>query len=187
MEADERHHAEQGRARDQEQLLLLARLSSTGPVESLITQLVRDSMGTSVALTPGIEYALSASADAAAAAGQGARAWQARQAAGSTSGRATPTCPTRTRPIGSPKPWPICAMSASGPGWRGAPPMTRAMTNCSPPYVPSCAIPPSRPSRSARRPCAPSTPPCSAPAAARPASTAAASSSSICVPRPRPP
>ncbi len=81
MEADERHHAEQGRARDQEQLLLLARLSSTGPVESLITQLVRDSMGTSVALTLGIEYALSASADAAAAAGQGARAWQARQAA----------------------------------------------------------------------------------------------------------
>jgi len=65
----------------QERLRRLARLHNTGPVESLITQLVRDSRGTSVALTPGIEYALSASADAAAAAGEGARAWQARQAA----------------------------------------------------------------------------------------------------------
>ncbi len=68
MEGDERHHEEQGTARDQERLLRLARLHNAGPVESLITQLVRDSRGTSVALTPGIEYALSAAADAAAAA-----------------------------------------------------------------------------------------------------------------------
>jgi len=81
MEGDERHHAGQGTARDQERLLRLARLHNAGPVESLITQLVRDSMGASVALTPGIEYALSASADAAAAAGEGTQAWQARQAA----------------------------------------------------------------------------------------------------------
>ncbi len=81
MDGDERPHEGQGTARDQERLLLLARLHGAGPVESLITQFVRDSMGTSVALTPGIEYALSASADEAAAAGEGARAWQARQAA----------------------------------------------------------------------------------------------------------
>jgi len=81
MEGDERHHEEQGTARDQERLLLLARLHHARPVESLLTQLVRDSRGTSVALTPGIEYALSAAADAAAVAGEGARAWQARQAA----------------------------------------------------------------------------------------------------------
>jgi len=81
MEGDERHHAGQGTTRDQERLLLLACLHSAGPVESLITQLVRDSMGATVAVTPGIEYALSAAADAAAAAGEGARAWQTRQAA----------------------------------------------------------------------------------------------------------
>ncbi len=98
MEADERHHADQGRARDQEQLLLLARLSSTGPVESLITQLVRDSMGTSVALTPGIEYALSASADEAAAAGEGAQAWQVRQAAWVNVGPCDPDLPHADAP-----------------------------------------------------------------------------------------
>ncbi len=81
MEGDEHHHEGQRTARDQERLLLLARLHSAGPVESLITQLVRDSMGANVAVTPGIEYALSASADEAAAAGESAGAWQARQAA----------------------------------------------------------------------------------------------------------
>jgi len=81
MDEDERQHEGQGTARDQERLLLLAHLHNVGPVESLITQLVRESMGTSVAVTPGIEYALSASADAAAAAGESARAWQAGQAA----------------------------------------------------------------------------------------------------------
>ncbi len=40
--------------------------------------------------------------------------------------------------------------------------MTRPMTARSPLCAPSCAIPPWHPSRSARRPCAPSTPPCSA-------------------------
>ena len=76
MDGNERHHEEQGTARDQERLRRLARLHNAGPVESLITRLVRDSIGTSVALTPGIEYALSATADAAAA-GEGASAWQA--------------------------------------------------------------------------------------------------------------
>ncbi len=77
MEGDERHHEEQGTARDQERLLLLARLHHVRPVESLLTQLVRDSRGTSVALMPGIEYALSAAADAAATAGEGVQAWPA--------------------------------------------------------------------------------------------------------------
>ncbi len=77
MDGNERHHEEQGTARDQERLRRLARLHNAGQVESLITRLVRDSIGTSVALTPGIEYALSATADAAAAAGEGASAWQA--------------------------------------------------------------------------------------------------------------
>ncbi len=77
MDGDERHHEEQGTARDQERFLLLAHLHHAGPVEVLITQLVRDSMGTSVALMPGIEYALSASAAEAATAGEGAQAWQA--------------------------------------------------------------------------------------------------------------
>ena len=85
MDGNERHHEEQGTARDQERLRRLARLHNAGPVESLITRLVRDSIGTSVALTPGIEYALtpgieyalSATANAAAAAGEGASAWQA--------------------------------------------------------------------------------------------------------------
>ncbi len=84
MDGNERHHEEQGTARDQERLRRLARLHNAGQVESLITRLVRDSIGTSVALTPGIEYALtpgieyalSATADAAAA-GEGASAWQA--------------------------------------------------------------------------------------------------------------
>jgi len=81
MDGDERHHEEQGMVRDQERLLLLARLRTVGPVEVLLTQLVRDSMETTVALTPGIEYALSVSADEAAAAGESARAWQAHQVA----------------------------------------------------------------------------------------------------------
>jgi len=54
---------------------------SAGPLESLLTRLVRDSMGASIAVTPGIEHALSVSADAAAAAGESARAWQAQHAA----------------------------------------------------------------------------------------------------------
>ncbi len=81
MDGDERHHKEQERARDQERLVLLARLHTAGPLESLLAQLVRDSVGTSVALTPGIEYALSVSADEAAAAGQDAQEWQGQQAA----------------------------------------------------------------------------------------------------------
>ncbi len=98
MEGDERHHEEQGTARDQERLLLLARLHHAGPGESLITQLVRDSMGTSVALTPGIEYALSAAADEAAAAGEGAQAWQARQAAWVNVGPCDPELPHADAP-----------------------------------------------------------------------------------------
>jgi len=81
MDGDEHHHKGQETARDQERLLLLAHLYTAGAVESLIVQRVRDSLGTSATLTPGIEHALSVSADAAAAAGEGARAWQARQAA----------------------------------------------------------------------------------------------------------
>ncbi len=85
MEENERQHEGQGTVRDQERLLLLAHVhsagSSAGSVRSLITHLVRGSMGANVAVTPGIEYALSVSADEAAAAGEGARAWQARQAA----------------------------------------------------------------------------------------------------------
>jgi hypothetical protein len=77
MDRNERHHEEQGTARDQERLRRLAHLPNAGPVESLITQLVRDSRGTSVALMPGIEYALSAAAGAAATAGEGVQAWQA--------------------------------------------------------------------------------------------------------------
>jgi len=79
MDGDERHHEEQGTVRDQERFLLLARLHTGGPVELLLTQLLRDSRGTTVALTPGIEYALSVSADEAAA-GESARVWQAQQA-----------------------------------------------------------------------------------------------------------
>ncbi len=81
MDGDERHHKEQETARDQERLLLLARLHTAGPLEPLIAQLVQDSVGASVVLTPGIEYALSVSADEAAVAGEGARAWQTRHAA----------------------------------------------------------------------------------------------------------
>ncbi len=47
MEEGERHHAGQGTARDQERLLLLAHMHNVGTVESLITHLVRDSMGAS--------------------------------------------------------------------------------------------------------------------------------------------
>ncbi len=81
MDGDERHHQEQQTARDQERLVLLAQLHTAGPLESLLAQLVWDSRGTSVALTPGIEYALSVSADDAAAAGQDAQEWQGQQAA----------------------------------------------------------------------------------------------------------
>jgi len=83
MEEHERPHAGQGSAWDQERLLLLAHLHmhSAGPLESLLTRLVRDSMGVSIAVTPGIEHALSVSADAAAAVGESARAWQAQHAA----------------------------------------------------------------------------------------------------------
>jgi len=42
MDGNKRHHEGQGTARDQERLLRLARLHNVGPVESLITQLVRD-------------------------------------------------------------------------------------------------------------------------------------------------
>ncbi len=80
MDRDERQQERQEVARDQERLLLLARLHRAGPVESLVARIARDSMGTSVTLTPGIEYALSASADEAAAGGEDAQAWQARQA-----------------------------------------------------------------------------------------------------------
>ncbi len=86
MDGDERPHAGPGTAWDQERLLLLAHLHNKGLVESLITQLVRENMGTTVAVTPGIAYALSASADAAAAAGESAGAWQARHAAWVNSG-----------------------------------------------------------------------------------------------------
>jgi len=80
MDGHERPHAGQGTARDQERLLLLAGLHNAGAGESLLTRLVRDSMGASIAVTPGIEHALSVSADAAAA-GESARAWQAQHAA----------------------------------------------------------------------------------------------------------
>jgi len=81
MDGNEHQRERQEVARDQERLLRLARLHIAGPAESLVTRLAWDSIGTSFAVTPGIEYALSASADEAAAAGQDAQEWQARQAA----------------------------------------------------------------------------------------------------------
>jgi len=73
--------AGQGTARDQERLRRLARLHRGGAVASLIAQLGRDSSGGDLVAAPGIEYALSALADEAAAAGLSAHAWQAQQTA----------------------------------------------------------------------------------------------------------
>jgi len=81
MDGNEHQHARQEVTRDQERLLRLARLHNAGPVDALIAQLVRESSGGALAAAPGIEYALSATADAAAAGGQDVRDWQGRQAA----------------------------------------------------------------------------------------------------------
>lgn len=86
MDRDERQDQGQEGARDQERLLRLARLYSAGPVDSLSVWLASARRGTGFAATPAIEYALSASADEAAAAGEDARDWQARQAAGVNGG-----------------------------------------------------------------------------------------------------
>jgi hypothetical protein len=86
MDRDERQDQGQEGPRDQERLLRLARLSSAGPVESLSVWLAWARGGTDFAATPAIEHALSASADEAAAAGEDARDWQARQAAGVNGG-----------------------------------------------------------------------------------------------------
>jgi len=81
MDGDAPHHAGQGTARDQERLRRLARLPQAEAVASLIAQLVQDSSGGDLVAAPGIEYALSALADEAAAAGLSAHAWQAQQTA----------------------------------------------------------------------------------------------------------
>ncbi len=81
MDEDADPHERQEGPRDQERLLRLARLPLAGLAASLAARLTHESNGTSFAVTPGIEHALSVSADAAAAAGETAQEWQARHAA----------------------------------------------------------------------------------------------------------
>ncbi len=98
MDGNEHQHERQEVARDQERLLRLARLYSAGPVESPVARIARDSIGIGFAATPAIEYALSASADEAAAAGEDAREWRARQAAWVNVGPCDPDLPHADAP-----------------------------------------------------------------------------------------